>query len=235
MTAVPTPRKNIDRYDDPVSTPRCLIMRAPSKRPGENAIYFVGGTSTLFPPFMADSWEQMPAMVQLAARRASTADSRSFHDGADELVGQVGVRPAVAGALDERGVLVLLVVDAVNGVRGDLLRQAVTRSREPPPAWRPRTRSTAPASPRQAAPTRRTASCRTRRSFPGTGGSCRTATGSPRRPGPSRAASSAPSRWRTGNRTSLAYSSRMVPEPKHTTDSTSPPARDISGLTAWVA
>ena len=33
----------------------------------------------------------------------------------------------------------------------------------------------------------------------------------------------------------FAYSSRIVPEPKHTTDSTSPPASDSSGLTAWVA
>ena len=30
-----------------------------------------------FPPFIADSCAQMPAIVQFAARRASTADSRS--------------------------------------------------------------------------------------------------------------------------------------------------------------
>ncbi len=46
-------------------------MPAVADRPTSTA-----GTSTRFPPFIADSWAQMPAMVQLAARRASTADSR---------------------------------------------------------------------------------------------------------------------------------------------------------------
>src|SRR5208337_728521 len=39
--------------------------------------YFTTGTSTLFPPFIADSCAHIPAMVQLAALRASTADSLS--------------------------------------------------------------------------------------------------------------------------------------------------------------
>jgi hypothetical protein len=39
--------------------------------------YFTRGNSTLLPPFIADSCAQIPAMIQLAALRPSTADSLS--------------------------------------------------------------------------------------------------------------------------------------------------------------
>ena len=80
------------------------------------------------PPFMADSCEQMPVMVQLAARARVDRGLASLHDGADELVGEVRVGPAVAGALDEGGVRVLLIVDAMDRVRGDLFRAAAPKS-----------------------------------------------------------------------------------------------------------
>ena len=57
----------MDAYEEPVRTPLFLITRR----------YFNPGSSTLLPPFTADSCAQIPAMVQLAALRASTSDSLS--------------------------------------------------------------------------------------------------------------------------------------------------------------
>ena len=98
------------------------------------------GRRTSSPPLSADSCAHRPTQVQLAERRAFGNGSRCVGEGADELVHEVRVRAAVAGALREAQVRLLVVVDALGREALDLLRQALRRS----PGRRSRPGSRAP-------------------------------------------------------------------------------------------
>ena len=64
------------------------------------------------PPRIADSCAHTPVIVQFAAVAASTDGAALVADGAHELVHEMRMRAAMSAALDERRVLVLLVVHA---------------------------------------------------------------------------------------------------------------------------
>ena len=64
--------------------------------------------SIFTPPFMADSWAQMPTIVQLAASRRRACGGCSPSTAIEEVVDQVRVAAAVAAALQERQVVGVL-------------------------------------------------------------------------------------------------------------------------------